>query len=264
MKPAILLPALLFLLSACIVPPSMFERASWGQPPESWQEQGRYRQATPPGPQPTPELVAGPMPDRTGLASDPTRAAMTQAAPAPDAGAPAPSGTSAAPPRASEPPLYAWDGGVVDGAPQGRVTEEQGEPRGLEPAGRMHIIELYQQVLDERDALAAEVERLRAALEQTTLSLEAEVKKSGELETRVAALEEAQRGLLSDNQAMAARLVTAQIRRLESEKLLLETRIDVEREKAQAAQAALERKTGGKARAPESPRDGGAKEGEHP
>ncbi|MEQ1893555.1 MAG: hypothetical protein ABL998_13510 [Planctomycetota bacterium] len=210
-----LLPAGLALvaLAACIVPPSVFERASWNQPPD-WQENGRYR------PEDAPRATVG-------------------GENAPE-GEPVPAETPA-----KEAPLYAWDGGVVDGSPQG-VRAAQGEPRGLEqPApGRTHIIELYQQVLDERDGLAEEVELLRKSLEMTTVALEEETRKSNDLSARVAALEVGHRELMEDNQAIAARLVQAQIRRLEAEKMLLETRIEVEKEKeAEAAQAAAAART---------------------
>lgn len=197
-------------LAACIVPPSMFERASWGPPPEYWQEDGRYRAAAPA------ESVGG---------------GENPAEPVP---------VPAEVPETKETPLYAWDGGVVDGSPQG-VSQDTEAPRGLEqPApGRTHIIELYQQVLDERDSLAEEVELLRKGLEQTSLALEEETKKSGDLYARVTALEVSHRELMEDNQAIAARLVQAQIRRLEAEKMLLETRIEMEKAReAEAAQAA--------------------------
>jgi len=199
-------------LAACIVPPSLFERSSYGAP-GYWQENGRYR-------------------------SESSASAPISGGENPVEGVPVAAETGAAPePKA---PLYAWDGGVVDAPAQG-VQPAQGEPRGLEqPApGRTHIIELYQQVLDERDALTEEVELLRKSLEQTTLALEEETRKSNELDARVAALEVSHRELMEDNQAIAARLVQAQIRRLEAEKMLLETRIDVEKQReAEAAEAA--------------------------
>ena len=240
MKHALSLSVALSLLSGCIVPPSAYERASWGAPPGYWEKDGRYRPA--PGAEQTAATAA--MPQKPELATpsiDPSREDATQSA------ASAPVQTPEA-----EAPLYAWDGGVVDGAPKGEVRQDTGTPRGLEtpPAGRMHIIELYQQVLDERDSLSAEVTLLRKQLEETSLALEARTRTGGELEARVAALEASHKELLEDNHAIAARLVTAQIRRLESEKLLLETRIEMERQKAEAAaQAAQQLKARG-------PRDG--------
>ena len=108
---------------------------------------------------------------------------------------------------------------------------------------RTHIIELYQQVLEERDVLAHEVEELRANLAETDLALDAKTKAVEELSGRVAALEEAHRTLLADNQSIAARLVQAQIRRLEAEKLLLETRIESERAKAEESARAAAAQT---------------------
>lgn len=224
--------ATLLGLAACIMPPSMYERATWGPPSESWQEQGRYRQAErAPEPEPVraPEL-ARPKPGPSYSTSVDPYAELPESVQVPT----------------PEPPLYGWDGGVVDGAPQGRVSEQEGTPRGLEtpPAGRMHIIELYQQVLDERDALASEVEILRKGLEETSLALEAKTKESLDLGAQVASLEAAHAGLMSDNRDIAARLVQAQIRRLESEKLLLETRIEIERAKSEEAALAAAARPG--------------------
>lgn len=214
------------LLAACIVPPSMFERASWGPPPEYWQGQGRYRPAD--GPAAGSE-APGPAAERATVATKPAEAPPIEL----DVEG-RPVGNPLEKPE-SEAPLYAWDGGVVRGAPQGRVTTQEGTPRGVEtpPAGRTHIIELYQQVLDERDALAEEVEALRQDLAQTSLALEVKSKESDELSARVASLEASHRELMNDNQSIAGRLVQAQIRRLEAEKLLLETRIESERAKAE-------------------------------
>ena len=212
-------------LGACVVPSSMFERASWGPPPDYWQDQGRYRQ---------------------GLSQAPP-----QAQPAIQA---APEATPA-----NLPPLYAWDGGVVDGAPQGQVTTEEGTPRGVEtpPAGRAHIIELYQQVLDERDALAEELENLRLVLQRTTQALDAKARESDDLAARLAAIEAAHKELMDDNQSIAARLVQAQIRRLEAEKLLLENHIEIERAKAEEAARAQ-----GRSRIRSSPTSGSEEDGQ--
>jgi hypothetical protein len=96
--------------AACIVPPSMFEQASWSPSGEYWQNQGRYRQVPP------------------ETAVQPAEQPLAQA----DVGAAerGPAGVPAAPPEQGVPememPLYSWDGGVVDGAPQGRVAKEHG------------------------------------------------------------------------------------------------------------------------------------------
>ena len=223
-------PAALALvaLAACIVPPSMFERASWGPPRDYWQENGRYRTENPEGAPP----AGGENPSEVAATPE------TNQAPGAKPSEPATATPGATPTKDAA--LYAWDGGVVDGPAQG-VTPDKDEPRGLEPPapGRTHIIEFYQQVLDERDGLTEEVELLRKSLEQTTLALEQETQKSNDLTARVAALEVGHRELMEDNQAIAARLVQAQIRRLEAEKMLLETRIELEKQKAEeAAQAA--------------------------
>jgi hypothetical protein len=218
-------------ISGCYLPPSMYERASSGPPPEYWQDQARYRPegtGQPPPPALDPEAAQAPR------LAEPERTERT--------------GEGSEVPSAPRPPLYSWDGGVVDSAPQGRVTTQEGIPRGVEapPAGRMHIIELYQQVLEERDALAREVEELRRHLDETSLALEAKTRAADELTARVAALDEAHRALMAENQTVAARLVQAQIRRLEAEKLLLETRIEAERAKAEesARAAAMQARPG--------------------
>jgi hypothetical protein len=219
----------------------MLERASWGPPQERWQDQGRYRQA---GHEESVSDDADGAPSARSAPPTDKRAQALAAEEQPVAGEAAP----------GEVPLYAWDGGVVDGAPQGRVTAQDGTPRGLEtpPAGRMHIIELYQAVLDERDSLATEVERLRKDLQDTQLALEAKTRATEELSARVAALEASYKELSEDNQSIAARLVQAQIRRLEAEKMLLETKLEMERAKAEeaATAAAAQQRSLGKKPAP--------------
>ena len=244
------------LVAACIVPPSVYERASLSPPPQQqgWADLGRYRQA---GNEPASMRA----PTNTPT-SAPTSVAAQQAAPpreyktSVDELAEARENAPTVAPT-PEPPLYAWDDGVVDGAPQGRVAEQSGTPRGLEtpPAGRAHIIELYQQVLDERDALTTEVEGLRKDLEQTRAALETKTKEAQDLTAQVAALEAARAGLTSDNQDLAARLVQAQIRRLEAEKLLLETRIEVEKAKAEEAALAAAQARGGAAKSKAPPKE---------
>jgi len=211
--------AVLALCGACLGPSEV--RPAWpfgggDQGPKNWQEQGRYRDGSPPAEQ----VAQSAQPDQPG---DP---ALRETEPA---------------------PLLSWDGGIVDGPAAGAVTESQDPRRGLEPTleGRMHIIELYQQVLDERDSLLGEVEALTAALERAQTLLLTTRKSATDLEARIAALEEGHRLLLSENQEIASRLSTAQIRRLEAEKLLLESRIAWHRERVQEGAASYER-TGAK------------------
>jgi hypothetical protein len=131
-----------------------------------------------------------------------------------------------------EEPLLGWNGGVVlDGAPT-----QQAPDHGIEPGqGRMRIIELYQQVLDERDALRDELEATADAMEaaqRQRIELEEE---NRTLRERVVELENAQASMQAENLDLAARLTTAQIRRLEAERLLLETKIADLRAREQAA-----------------------------
>lgn len=130
-------------------------------------------------------------------------------------------------------PLLAWDGGVVDAPVQGAVAEGD-SPKGLgpSPAGRMHIIELYQEALDQRDQLRVEVAELGLALERADAALRADAAQNASLEGRLRELEAEVQRLVAQNQDLAARLATAQIRRLEAEKLLLETRLDEHRSRA--------------------------------
>jgi hypothetical protein len=129
--------------------------------------------------------------------------------------------------------LYGWDGSVVEGQAPGQVTQRSNPGHGLEPTleGRMHILELYQSVLDERDALASEVQALTKSLEKTDVDLSAARARAAELETKLASEVRARDELQRQNLELSGRLTTAQIRRLEAEKLLLETRIAWQKEK---------------------------------
>lgn len=128
--------------------------------------------------------------------------------------------------------LYARDGSVIgadtsstqgtSAAPEGGVADRQ---LGPSEGGRMYILELYQKAIDERDALELEVRSVQSELERArTAATKAEGEQSGNA-GRIAALEEENRRLLAENVELAARLTTAQIRRLQAEKLLLEARI---------------------------------------
>ena len=130
-------------------------------------------------------------------------------------------------------PLYGWNGEVVQGSAGADDRPTQSPPRhgiGPESGGRMRIIELYQTVLDERDALRDEMETLTAALEGAQRNLIELEEQTQTMQQRILELEDAAQTMQAENIDLAGRLTTAQIRRLEAEKLLLENRIGVLRQ----------------------------------
>lgn len=144
---------------------------------------------------------------------------------------------------AGERVLYARDGSVVGGvsnaprqkaAPAATPSHELGPDEG----GRMYILELYQNVIEERDRLALENQDLAAALDKTQTALEASRAEVAGLRELVRSLEDEKQMLVDDNLQLAARLTTAQIRRLQSEKILLQSRIaEADRMRAKAQEA---------------------------
>ena len=125
---------------------------------------------------------------------------------------------------------HGWGNGVV---PAHQPGIRQGTAaRGMEPeigGGRTHIIELYSEAIDERDALRDEVEGLNRALEASAQELELERQQAEALRQRLADVERENVTLFAENEELLARLVTAQIRRLESDKTYLESRLEWER-----------------------------------
>ena len=99
-------------------------------------------------------------------------------------------------------------------------------PRGIQTEGaasRPYMLELYQSAVQRGDDLAIEVESLESMLvdsENREAELAAEVAR---LEQLVGGLTEERDRIQSQSFELAERLTTAQIRRLEAEKLLLET-----------------------------------------
>ncbi len=126
--------------------------------------------------------------------------------------------------------MYGRDGKPV-GAPSnpnpGGVELGSAASPSLLPGenGRMHILELYQKVIEERDALVMEVSELLRQVEQGRLDLAAEKRRATELESKLAVLEADRARTLDENLELAGRLTTAQIRRLQAEKLLLEHKL---------------------------------------
>lgn len=121
--------------------------------------------------------------------------------------------------------LYARDGTAVQGA--GSVAAEP--PRhdaGVPRASRMSLLELYQKALEEKENYVREVQALQASVDVASETQAQLARERDDARTRAAAFEEAAQRAQAENADLAARLVTAQIRRLEAEKLLLETRLE--------------------------------------
>jgi hypothetical protein len=128
-------------------------------------------------------------------------------------------------PANSEPVLYARDGSPVTGSAV--ATEAAGTTRGLEGDGgsRLYLLELYQKAMDEKDQLVVEVETLQALVTKAEARANELTTRVQEADAKVAELEANQANLEQQGMDLASRLTTAQIRRLESEKLLLEAKI---------------------------------------
>lgn len=121
-----------------------------------------------------------------------------------------------------ETPLFARDGGVVDATAEPYQPHHGPEPTGT---GRMYLLELYQQAIDDRDALELEMKAVDAALQRTQGALDEALAQVAAMEVEVQRLSAEHADLQAENLDLAGRLTTAQIRRLEAEKLLLEARI---------------------------------------
>jgi len=138
------------------------------------------------------------------------------AGPVPDAGGPA--------------VLYARDGSVVQaGGQAGAPGNGPAATRLPQEGSRTFMLELYQRAIDEKEALALEIKNLEATLAKSRSELAAALKQREALEREHAALESERARLQEENFDLAGRLVTAQVRRLESEKILLESKIEWQR-----------------------------------
>lgn len=156
--------------------------------------------------------------------------ALAACAGARKSGSPAP---AAAGSRAEPSVLYARDGRAVavDGTPRAMPVANEAPLHGLEPRGesRMQLLDLYQRVVGDKEGLAAEVRALEDALEKERAERTEIERERGDLRARVATLEQSLEGAQAERDELVARLTTAQIRRLEAEKLLLENEISSRR-----------------------------------
>lgn len=126
--------------------------------------------------------------------------------------------------------LYARDGSVVQGAGASTATRNGPAAERLPQEGsRTFMLELYQKVIDEKEALALEVRNLEATLAKSRSELAAALKEKNELQQKHDALEAERLRLQDESFELSGRLVTAQIRRLEAEKILLESKIEWQR-----------------------------------
>ncbi|MBM3975648.1 MAG: hypothetical protein FJ299_01505 [Planctomycetes bacterium] len=122
------------------------------------------------------------------------------------------------------PKLYGRDGCVVSAALPGSVgaANQQKVVPGGGDGTRTQIIELNQQAVEQRDRMRGELADYAAALQQAQArieQLEADLRSSSG-SMSMSTLERDR--LLQENLDLAGRLATAQIRRLEAEKALLE------------------------------------------
>jgi hypothetical protein len=160
--------------------------------------------------------------------------------------------------EAMAPVAYARDGSVVVGDEPGSITTT-GEPTrdvASHAGSRMYLLDLYQKAMDEKDALSLEVKGLGSALSQEQGALEAMTKERDALAAKLQQMQGDNERFAAENADLAARLTTAQIRRLEAEKLLLEAQIEWQR--AQAAESDALRKGRSPASAQRSPAATGA------
>lgn len=133
---------------------------------------------------------------------------------------------SAAPPPTQPSVLYARDGTPV---PVGAQPVGDGSVPHTPTVGaesRTFLLELYQETVDAKEALEREVRSLHADVSELRTSLAAREAELQAERGRAEGLEAERQRLSGENAELAARLVTAQIRRLEAERLLLESKVE--------------------------------------
>jgi len=148
----------------------------------------------------------------------------------PPSASPNPSATSSSvSPKANpgDAVLYARDGSVVNAGNQ--PTRPDQEPRrelGSQEGSRVYLLELYQKAMDEKNALALEVESLRATLEDERKTATTTGTEEEQLKASLAQVTQERDALKTQALDLAARVTSAQIARLEAEKALLQLQID--------------------------------------
>jgi|GEM_PF-4951457 len=119
--------------------------------------------------------------------------------------------------------------GVVEPAEPGQVTwsawpthESDAQPQG----SRMFLLERYQEVVDERDSLAREVMGQSAMIDTLSAKITGLESDLGQANSTAALFQAEIDRLKRENTDLAERLTTAQIARLEAERILLEESIE--------------------------------------
>jgi len=131
--------------------------------------------------------------------------------------------------KSQQPPLHPRDEGAFDAPEPGFVIEDGPFPHDFEDdgtGGRMYLLELYQQALEHSEALEREVAGLTTTLDETYRELDALQDEVRRANARTEQLDADVNQLSQENLDLGARLATAQIRRLEAEKMLLEAKIE--------------------------------------
>lgn len=131
--------------------------------------------------------------------------------------------------KSQQPPLHPRDEGAFDAPEPGFVIENGPFPHDFEDdgtGGRMYLLELYQQALEHSEALEREVAGLTTTLDETYRELDTLQEEVRRANARTEQLEADVTQLAQENMDLGARLATAQIRRLEAEKMLLEAKIE--------------------------------------
>ncbi len=145
--------------------------------------------------------------------------------------------------------LYARDGTVVSGSSQpARADQEPRRELGSQEGSRVYLLELYQKAMDEKNALALEVESLRATLEDERNVATTTGGEQDKLKSELAEVTKERDALRAQAFDLAARVTSAQIARLEAEKSLLQLQIDG----AQQADAGSSRRSSSSSRDPKS------------
>lgn len=139
-------------------------------------------------------------------------------------------------PPAGAPVLYGRDGTPVWNAGTGETLTRNGPAGEAKSAegSRVYMLELYQRVIDEKEKLQLEVQSLQASLDRAQAELQTAQNRNTEASNEITRLQTELEKSRAESLELAGRLVTAQIRRLEAEKLLLEHRIEAARVAAQS------------------------------